>query len=170
MLLLEAAIELAKERDFELVFVGDGELRRPMERLIEQHDLGGSIRILGWQSSAEVRRALEESRVFVLPSFAEGLPVVIMEALAMGRPVISTYVAGIPELVEPGTSGWLVPAGSIDALVDAMREALDLPPARLTEMGRAGHEAVRRDHNDATEAAKLAGLLATVVGAGGEPC
>ena len=52
----------------------------------------------------------------VLPSFAEGLPIVIMEALALGRPVVSTYIAGIPELVQHGESGWLVPAGSVAAL------------------------------------------------------
>src|SRR5688572_31740184 len=65
-------------------------------------------------------------------SFAEGLPVVIMEALALGRPVLATAVAGIPELVSP-ECGWLVPAGSVEALVQAMKDALATPP----EIGRA---------------------------------
>ena len=72
----------------------------------------------------------------VLPSFAEGLPVVIMEALALGRPVISTYVAGIPELVEPGVCGWLVSAGSIEALTDKMRMALELPVGELEKWAK----------------------------------
>lgn len=163
MLLLEAAIELSKERSLQVLFVGDGEFREPMEELIAQYDLGRSIRILGWQSSAAVRKTLRAGRALVLPSFAEGLPVVIMEALALGRPVISTYVAGIPELVNPGENGWLVPAGSVPDLVDAMRSALELPVERLSEMGRAGHRSVATEHRDSTEAAKLGDIFRRVV-------
>jgi glycosyltransferase involved in cell wall biosynthesis len=91
----------------------------------------------------------------VLPSFAEGLPVVLMEALALGRPVITTYVAGIPELVQPGVNGWLVPAGSIEALARAIREALATPADRLTEMGRTGAAKVALTHDAVKEAKKL---------------
>lgn len=63
----------------------------------------------------------------ILPSFAEGLPVVIIESLALGRPLISTYVAGIPELVVPDESWWLVPAGSVEALIIAMKTVLETP-------------------------------------------
>jgi glycosyltransferase involved in cell wall biosynthesis len=70
-----------------------------------------------------------------------------MEALALGRPVVSTYVAGIPELVENGVNGWLVPAGSADALTAALREVLEAPVARLTEMGRAGAGRVAAMHD-----------------------
>ena len=66
------------------------------------------------------------ARALVLPSFAEGLPVVIMEAMALRRPVISTYVAGIPELVRPGENGWLVPAGDVEALAELCRLVLVL--------------------------------------------
>jgi glycosyltransferase involved in cell wall biosynthesis len=66
-------------------------------------------------------------RALVLPSFAEGLPVVIMEAMALRRPVICTYIAGIPELVQDGKNGWLVPAGDVDALVEAIIRYLDTP-------------------------------------------
>ena len=61
-----------------------------------------------------------------------------MEALALGRPVISTYIAGIPELVEPGVNGWLVPAGAVPPLVDAMAELVSSSSAELDQMGRAG--------------------------------
>ena len=74
----------------------------------------------------------------MLPSFAEGLPVVLMEALALGRPVVTTYVAGIPELVRPGVEGWLVPAGDVRQLVNALRQLLLTPIDRLIEMGHAG--------------------------------
>src|SRR3982751_856742 len=75
-------------------------------------------------------------RALVLPSFAEGLPVVIMEAMALRRPVISTFVAGIPELVETGKCGWLVPAGDVPALVEAMRQSLQASPTELERLGK----------------------------------
>jgi colanic acid/amylovoran biosynthesis glycosyltransferase len=110
-------------------------------------------------SNHEVRRELESARGLVLPSFAEGLPVVIMETLALGRPVISTYVAGIPELVLPGVNGWLVPAGAAEPLVDAMAELLSSSAAELDQMGRSGRERVAQWHVARTEAGKLAELF-----------
>jgi len=82
-----------------------------------------------------------------------------MEALALGRPVISTYIAGIPELVEPGTCGWLVPSGSVEALTAVMRSVLQLPVAQLEQMGKTGAERVAQQHDVATEASKLATLF-----------
>ena len=96
-----------------------------------------------------------------MPSFAEGLPMVVMEAMAAGRPVIATYVAGIPELVRPGETGWLVPAGDAAALADAMRELATAPRERLEAMGRAGRARALRRHDVDREAARLAGLFAS---------
>jgi glycosyltransferase involved in cell wall biosynthesis len=97
-----------------------------------------------------------------LPSFAEGLPVVLMEAFALGRPVITSYVAGIPELVVPGRSGWLVPAGSIEALASAMREALAMEPAALDQMAALGEIQVRKLHDVRISAKELSALLGGV--------
>jgi len=94
-----------------------------------------------------------------LPSFAEGLPVVIMEAMALGRPVLSTYVAGIPELVHPGLHGWLFPAGDIEALTNAMQACLESPPERLAEMGEQARARVLDRHNADTEAGKLLAFM-----------
>lgn len=164
LLLLEAAHLLAVEGlDFQLVFVGDGPLRADIEKQIAQLNLQKHIEITGWASSDEVRQQLLASRAMVLPSFAEGLPVVIMEALALNRPVISTYVAGIPELVEPGVCGWLVPPGSAETLAIAMRAALEAPLEKLEEMGKAGAERVAQQHNVALEAKKLVALFEKAV-------
>ena len=95
----------------------------------------------------------------VLASFAEGLPVVLMEALAMRRPVISTFIAGIPELVRPGENGWLVPASDVDSLACAMREALECPSGALAEMADRGAELVRRQHHPSIEAERLERLI-----------
>jgi glycosyltransferase involved in cell wall biosynthesis len=92
----------------------------------------------------------------VLPSFAEGLPMVIMEAFALGRPVLSSYVAGIPELVVPGESGWLVPAGARAALADAIGQIMRTPAAELDAMAARGRAAVKSRHYTPTETAKLA--------------
>ena len=95
------------------------------------------MRITGWISSDQVRDEILAARALVLPSFAEGLPVVIMEAMALRRPVISTFVAGIPELVHDGENGWLVPAGDVDALADAMIDCLAAaPPTRWRAWAR----------------------------------
>lgn len=160
LILLEAAHQIALAGiDFKLVFVGDGLLRSQIESLIAQFKLENHITITGWADGDQVHNHIINSRAMVLPSFAEGLPVVIMEAFALGRPVVSTYIAGIPELVEPNNSGWLVPSGSVKALVEAMIEVLQSPTSRLSQMGNTGASKVALQHNAAIEASKLAQLL-----------
>lgn len=165
LLLLEAAARLAAEGvRFEIVLVGDGPLRPVIEKEVRRLGLEGTVRLAGWMSAEQVRQAILASRALVLPSFAEGLPVVLMEALALGRPVIASALSGIPELVMPGTNGWLVPAGSVEALVPAMREALEAPPARLEAMGCAGAARVAERHNTRREARKLLALFRSATG------
>ena len=136
----------ADGEEFSVTIIGDGELRPVLEAEIRAKGLEHRIVLAGSKPAADIRRYLQRARAFVLPSFAEGLPVVLMEALALSRPVITTSIAGIPELVD-GTCGWLIPAGSVDALVSAMREALHTPPDELAAMGRAGCQRVRRMHS-----------------------
>ena len=96
----------------------------------------------------------------VLPSFAEGLPVVIMEAMALRRPIITTYIAGIPELVRSGEDGWLIPAGSLDDLVAAIENCLLAPASELERMGETARARVLERHSIDREAGKLALLFA----------
>jgi colanic acid/amylovoran biosynthesis glycosyltransferase len=161
LLLVEAAARLRdRGADFELVIVGDGPLRGEIQELIDRLGLRDRVRIVGFLDNRAVRHELEDARALVLPSFAEGLPVVIMEAMALGRPVIATHIAGIPELVEPGRNGWLIPAGAVEPLVEAMAEALAADPAELDRMGRDGADRAARQHDAATEAEKLSALIA----------
>ena len=157
LLLIEAA-HLLSERghQFELVLAGDGEMRPAIEAAIALYGLGDKVRITGWISSDQVRAELLAARAMVLPSFAEGLPVVIMEAMALRRPVLTTYVAGIPELVEDGRNGWLFPAGSVEELADAMANCLSMDLDQLQVMGDAARERVLQRHDIDTEVAKLA--------------
>lgn len=160
LLLIEAASRLAENGiDFELVLAGDGEMRDEVEALIARHGLGNRVRITGWISAKQVREEILAARGLVLPSFAEGLPVVIMEAMALRRPVLSTYVAGIPELVRHGEEGWLFPAGSVDELASAMEMFLATLPVELASMGGAAYRRVLARHDIDTEAAKLAKLF-----------
>ena len=160
LLLVEAVSQLIKAGfEFKLIFVGDGPLRNEIEQLINRLGLENYIEITGWATNTQVQQQILSSQVFVLPSFAEGLPVVLMEALALSRPVISTYIAGIPELVEPGKNGWLVPAGSLDDLTQALKTALTTPIEELTTMGRFGALKVAEHHNINLEAQKLMRLF-----------
>ena len=134
-------------------------MRPELERLIAQHGLQNEVRITGWIDSDRVRDEIVAARALVLPSFAEGLPVVIMEAMALRRPIISTLVAGIPELVVPGEHGWLVPAGDAEALAAAMQACLDFDADAIARMGNAAQARVLKRHDADREAAKLADLF-----------
>jgi colanic acid/amylovoran biosynthesis glycosyltransferase len=136
-----------------ILLVGDGESRSEIEAEIIRFGVGENVQVLGWKSNPEVRRLLAESRVLLLPSYAEGLPVVIMEAFASGTPVISTYIAGIPELLSPDC-GWIVPAGSSAELESALRQVLSISDARLAEMGEVGRSKVANLH-DIQKSARL---------------
>ncbi len=146
--LLVEALALLKERghDARLRLVGDGPMRAELEASAADRGVSDRVTFTGSASAAAVRGHLLAARAMVLPSFAEGLPVVLMEALAARRPVITTYIAGIPELVDAGC-GWLVPAGSVERLADAMAEALAASPERLAELGTEGRRRVTESHD-----------------------
>ena len=154
-LLIEAASALSRRRSFSLVLVGDGELRAELEAMIGEFGLAETVAITGYIDAASVRKHLLAARAMVLPSFAEGLPVVIMEALALRTPVIVTAIAGVPELVD-AECGWVIPAGSVGALADAMEKALDCAPEILAQMGEAGRLRVLEAHDSARNGRALA--------------
>lgn len=138
----------------ELVVIGDGPLMPYVRSFVDDNGLRDSVKLLGWCGSAEVAAELAQSRALVLPSLAEGLPVVIMEALAAGRPVITTAIAGIPELVRPD-NGWIVAPGSVDELVSAITAATSASVEALQAMGLNGAARVHERHALTTEVDKL---------------
>lgn len=143
---------------FAVTIIGDGEMRSEIESDIERRGLAGSVKLVGIRSAAEIRENLRRARAFVLPSFAEGLPVVLMEALALGCPVITTAIAGIPELVD-ADCGWLIPAGSEEALVRAMKEALAASRDELRRKGLNGRVRVQKMHDARMNAQQLLGHI-----------
>jgi glycosyltransferase involved in cell wall biosynthesis len=156
-LLLLRAVHRLREQGvrISLVLAGDGEMRPEVEALIGELGITDQVRITGWIGGDTVRREILAARALVLPSFAEGLPVVLMEAMALGRPVISTYIAGIPELVHDGVNGWLIPAGDVQALADAMHNVVQHDDRSLAAMGASARERAVRRHSADTEAHKL---------------
>jgi glycosyltransferase involved in cell wall biosynthesis len=157
LLLIEAINKLNRSgTKIYLTLAGDGEMRQEVEALIKQYQLEPYITITGWISSDEVKAHILASEVMVLPSFAEGLPVVIMEAMALRRPVISTYVAGIPELISHQENGWLCAAGNVDSLANMMSEALKTNKTKLKKMSDLAYSKVVSRHNIDQEATKLA--------------
>ena len=142
-----------------LTLIGDGDMRGQIEALIRALGLGQKITLTGWVDEARVQAELGVAHALVMPSFAEGLPMVVMEAMAAARPVIATYIAGTPELVQDGQTGWLVPAGDVTALAAAMDRIGAAPLATLTKMGRSGRARVLARHDVDVEARKLAGFI-----------
>ena len=147
---------LETDPELQLTLVGDGDDRAHLEDLAKP--FGSAVRFMGYQSQADVAKTLTAADIFVLPSFAEGVPVVLMEAMASGKPVITSLVAGIPELVEDGVSGYLVPPGDAETLADRIVE-LAKTPAKRAEMGNLGRAKVCEEFNVGTEAARIATLF-----------
>lgn len=139
-----------------LTVIGDGPDRAFLEAAARP--LGDRVRFTGYLSQGDVAGVLADADALCLPSFAEGVPVVLMEAMAAGRPVISTRITGIPELVEDGVSGLLVPPSDADALRAAIARIADDPDLRRA-MGAAGRARVRAEFDVSVEAGRLAALF-----------
>lgn len=142
---IRAVVKLAEiHPDIEYTILGDGPLKEQLQQLIQQLNGGDKVKLLGWQQQDEVIEQLNRAHILLAPSVTsqdgdqEGIPVSLMEAMAMGLPVISTYHSGIPELIENGVSGFLVPEREVDALVEKLRELIEYPDVytRIAEAGR----------------------------------
>ena len=141
-----------------LVLVGDGPDREALEAQVRRLGLEDSVEFAGSRSPADVAALLAATDVFVLPSFAEGVPTVLMEALGAEVPVVTTRIAGVSELVEDGVSGLLVPPSDPTALADAVTSLLGDPERRRT-MGANGRRVVLEQFDAAVEASRHLTLL-----------
>lgn len=168
-ILIEAVARLAeKHPHLTLRLVGDGPDREALEAEVQSRGLQDRISFLGSRSQAEVADELAEADVFVLPSFAEGVPVVLMEAMAAEVPVVTTRIAGVPELVEHGVNGVLVPPGHADAFSDALDGLLCDAQARK-DLGKAGRAKVLAEYDAAQEAKWLSELIGAYASDGPRP-
>ncbi len=158
--LLEALADLRAEgHEVSLALVGSGPEEASLRRRARQLGVEGHVEMLGAVGQDEMPAHYARADVFCLPSFAEGVPVVLMEAMASGRPVVASAVAGVPELVEDGVSGYLVPAGNAAALAGAIAR-LAVSPELRWKLGQAGRERVENGFDARANAAELARLFA----------
>ncbi|MGB0563256.1 MAG: glycosyltransferase [Spirulinaceae cyanobacterium] len=158
-ILLESLVSLRSQYPkLQLMVVGDGEDRAELEALSHQLGLDDVVNYVGYKSQTEVRKVMQQTDVFVLPSFAEGVPVALMEPMAAQVPVVTTRIAGISELVEDGVSGYLVPPGNKTALREAIASLLS-SPERRNSFGQAGRAKVEREFNITHEAHRLYEIL-----------
>jgi colanic acid/amylovoran biosynthesis glycosyltransferase len=158
-LLFEATAELRRRGlDVSVSVIGDGPARDEAERDARRLGISEHVRLVGTVGQDDLRDHYARADVFCLPSFAEGIPVVAMEAMAMELPVVSTRIMGIPELVEDGTHGLLVAPGRVDTLIEAL-EVLVRSPERRDRMGRAARDKVRADYDVARSAKRMRAVL-----------
>lgn len=164
-LLLDAFTDVrAAHPDAHLTLVGDGPDRPALEAKADRLGMRDQVTFTGYLGQDDVAAALNAADLLVLPSFAEGVPVVLMEAMAARIPVIASRVAGVQELVEDGGSGYVLPPGNLGALTEALN-ALLADPALRKRMGETGRAKVEAEFDIAREAEKLGALF----GHGSEP-
>lgn len=167
LILLRAVSELlTKDYPVRLRLIGEGTDRPRLERFIVENGLGGAVVLEGARNHESTRRLLGRADIFALASFAEGLPVALMEAMAMQIPCVSTYVGAIPELIRDGLDGLLVPASSHQSLANALERLIVNPELRQT-LARSGRlrvlELYNLERNVSYLATALANRLPTVV-------
>jgi len=163
-LLLDAFAAIRPDHpDARLMIVGDGPDRATLEAQARDTGASEAATFLGYRDQTEIAALLEEADMLVLPSFAEGVPVVLMEAMASRIPVIASQVAGVPELVEDQVSGFVIPAGDLDTLTDRLDRLLS-DPGLCREMGLAGRARVEAEFDLEKEADKLLAHFAQAAG------
>lgn len=126
--------------------IGGGDWEKKLRTMIQESGLDGIVKLLGPKKQDGVRKALEKAHIFFLPSNVEVLPVALMEAMAAGLPIVATSVGAVPELVEDGKSGFLVPHKNTDAMKTAL-ERLVRHPSLWPKMGAAGRSFVSKNHD-----------------------
>ncbi len=152
------ALLVADGHDIALTIVGDGAERASLQNRAVHRGVAHRVRFTGTLNQNEVRSALAESDAFALPSFAEGIPVVLMEAMASGLPCVASRITGIPELIEDGVSGLLVtPSDEVD-LARGLA-ALDDDDELRTRLGTTARACVSREYNLARNTAQLVDLF-----------
>jgi colanic acid/amylovoran biosynthesis glycosyltransferase len=157
-ILIESLSQLAAQGiDFDCTLIGDGPERQALESLSARYGLQDRIHFLGAMAHQPTLAQVAEADAFVLASFAEGLPVALMEAMALGVPCVSTTIAAIPELIQDRQNGLLVPPSNVEALTAALRTLAVDPELRRT-LGRAARVTAEQHYNLATNLDLLASV------------
>ena len=161
--LIQAVARLVEEgREVRLSLVGEGQDRTGIEEEIAACGLRGTVRLEGALNQDALKTLYRTSDAFALASFAEGVPVVLMEAMAMEIPCVATRITGIPELIEDGVDGFLVAPSDVGQLASALRRLMD-DPALRNRIGKAGRRKVVEQYNLSKNAAILAEVFERLI-------
>ncbi len=159
LVLLQAVQQMALQGvAVELRLVGDGPDRARLQSAVQQYGIERLVTFVGSVGQSQVRDEMARADLFVLPSFAEGIPVVLMESMASGLPCVSCPVNGIPELIEHRQTGWLTPAGDATALAQAL-QYLIAHPLVGQELARQGRERVTSQYDLGTNTERLSQIF-----------
>jgi glycosyltransferase involved in cell wall biosynthesis len=156
--LLEALYLMLPEQRPALVIVGDGPMRDELDVMVERLGLGKLVTFLGRLPEPDTLAEIARSDILVLPSFMEGLPIVLMEAMALGKPVVATRVAGIPELVTDGESGLLFTPSDWTELAEKL-SMLVIDQGLRQRLGKSGPQRIARDFDVKRSAVQLRDLF-----------
>jgi len=161
MQLIQAVASLGPEfPTLRLEIAGSGPQHEKLEREVDRLSLASQVRFLGWQT--DLRPIIRGWDIFAMPSLDEGLPVAIIEAMAEGLPVVATSVGGMPELVEEGLTGFLVPPSDVTALANRLR-LLILNPTRANAMGAAGRQRANEHFSVDRMVQQVAGIYDSLI-------
>jgi len=126
------AIPLIQECDF--VVIGDGNLRSKITGYINENNLSEKVRLMGWVSHDELPEYLNKLKLLVLPSYTEGLPNIMLEAMACGTPVLATPVGAIPDVIKDGETGFLLENNSPECIAETALKILHMPDDKLEKV------------------------------------
>jgi glycosyltransferase involved in cell wall biosynthesis len=154
-------IQAARQAGVRLAVAGDGPMRQTLEAMVE--GATDRIELLGFRSGEELAGLVRGARAVVAPSeWYENAPLSVLEALAAAKPLIGSRIGGIPELIDEGRTGWLFPAGDVDALAALLRKVSEAPDVTLAAMGREGRARVERDFGRQGYIDAMLGLYADI--------
>jgi glycosyltransferase involved in cell wall biosynthesis len=154
------AVQALKKRNrrVRLRLIGDGPDRLELERTVSERGLTDQVIFEGWRNQQEILELYREADIFALASFAEGVPVALMEAMAMQIPCVATRITGIPELIRDGIDGLLVAPSNVEELTDALERLIE-DPALRQELGTSGRIRVKEKYDLARNARRLANIF-----------
>ena len=144
---------IAEECNIHLTVGGNGDIKRLINE-IEKNGLKNNVTYAGWIVGNDKDELMRNTDIFVLPSYGEGMPMTILEAMSYAIPVIATNVGGIPELIKDGETGHLIEPGNLDQLLEKMKKLIEDENMRVS-MGKKGRETVEKDFSISEMANKI---------------
>ena len=151
---------LQKQDDLEFILIGDGPLIEDIKRMIMTERLGEKVTFTGWLPASEIADCLNRMRLLILPSYSEGLPVVILEAMACGTPILSTPVGGVPDIIKDGETGFIMEDNSPECIVSHVVRALNHPD--IEEISQNAHALVKREFTYEVMVERYRAILASM--------